>query len=311
MSYTYRWPGTEDTYVVDLVEGATATYNIATDWISIEFPQQPAAELRRALGRRGAGFGFKYGRWRAPWSVQREDLARAIAGGVESIDQDPDDEGRAERYDEHSDNAGARADAAFEGARQAVAGIPFGQPILRGHHSEAGHRAAIRRSHQRMERGAAEVDRSEHWRGRAASARRRSAKREDPHFLRRKVEQHKASARRARRNAEGRSAGHYLRVAEHYEALAEYWQGRLDELGSPAPPEAAVGDLVQWRGRWGRVLRVNPKTYSVRELAPWLRDYEGRGWSGKYPRMEVAARRPGEDLEAVLEEMSRGRKAAQ
>lgn len=42
------------------------------------------------------------------------------------------------------------SDRRFDAARSAVAGIPFGQPILVGHHSEGRHRAALKRSDNNM-----------------------------------------------------------------------------------------------------------------------------------------------------------------
>lgn len=46
-----------------------------------------------------------------------------------------------------------QADMAFQTAHEATARIPFGQPILVGHHSERRHRAAIARMEKGMERG--------------------------------------------------------------------------------------------------------------------------------------------------------------
>lgn len=55
-------------------------------------------------------------------------------------------ERRAKRRREWAEGREAKADAAHQASHDAVAGIPFGQPILVGHHSEGGHRRAIERS---------------------------------------------------------------------------------------------------------------------------------------------------------------------
>lgn len=60
---------------------------------------------------------------------------------------------RAEKLREWAEKREARADAAFDAAHDATAGIPFGQPILVGHHSERRHRNAIARSDAAMSRG--------------------------------------------------------------------------------------------------------------------------------------------------------------
>lgn len=68
---------------------------------------------------------------------------------------------KAERYGEWADAARKRSDEAFERSERAVANIPFGQPILVGHHSEGMHRAAIKRSHQAMDRSVEEMHKAE------------------------------------------------------------------------------------------------------------------------------------------------------
>lgn len=56
------------------------------------------------------------------------------------------------RYAEIANKLEARAQQLYELDRQQMDLIPAGQPILIGHHSEARHRAAIARSHSRMNR---------------------------------------------------------------------------------------------------------------------------------------------------------------
>lgn len=63
---------------------------------------------------------------------------------------------RAERLQGLADKHRANADSAFDRSQKAVENIPFGQPILVGHHSEGAHRAAIKRSCQAMDRCVAE-----------------------------------------------------------------------------------------------------------------------------------------------------------
>lgn len=62
-------------------------------------------------------------------------------------------EHKLEKREEWAEKASARCTAEFETARQITEHIPFGQPILVGHHSEAGHRRAIERSAGHMDKG--------------------------------------------------------------------------------------------------------------------------------------------------------------
>lgn len=68
---------------------------------------------------------------------------------------------KAERYEEWADKARQRSDEAFERSNNAVAGIPLGQPILVGHHSEGMHRAAIKKSWAAMDKSVEEMHKAE------------------------------------------------------------------------------------------------------------------------------------------------------
>lgn len=76
-------------------------------------------------------------------------------------------ENKLERRQEWAEKAEARSNAAIETARKITEHIPFGQPILVGHHSEAGHRRAIERSAAQMDKGVAEHRLAEHHRSKA------------------------------------------------------------------------------------------------------------------------------------------------
>jgi len=79
-------------------------------------------------------------------------------------------EARRERLLAAADRAEAQSNAAYKRAdmREEVSGIPLGQPVLVGHHSEGRHRAAIRRADNAM-RSSIEADkRAKELRGKAA-----------------------------------------------------------------------------------------------------------------------------------------------
>lgn len=76
-------------------------------------------------------------------------------------------EARAERYREYADNAARRASEAFNASSAAVDGIPLGQPILVGHHSEKAHRRALERSNNAMMRSVRESEKAAYYRQKA------------------------------------------------------------------------------------------------------------------------------------------------
>tara|TARA_Y100000310_G_scaffold201386_1_gene201471 strand:+ start:1014 stop:1757 length:744 start_codon:yes stop_codon:yes gene_type:complete len=62
-------------------------------------------------------------------------------------------ERRAEQRREWGEGRAAKAGASFKASHDATEGIPFGQPILVGHHSEGRHRRAVQRSQAATTRG--------------------------------------------------------------------------------------------------------------------------------------------------------------
>jgi hypothetical protein len=78
-------------------------------------------------------------------------------------------EARRERLEAAADRAERNAAAAYKRAdmSEAATGIPFGQPILVGHHSERGHRAAIKRADNAMRKSIDESKRAGDLRAKA------------------------------------------------------------------------------------------------------------------------------------------------
>ncbi|WP_282611270.1 DUF3560 domain-containing protein [Pelagibius sp. Alg239-R121] len=78
-------------------------------------------------------------------------------------------EARRERYEGRAAKAEANANARFNAAHSQVEGIPPGQPILVGHHSEARHRRDLERHDNHMRAGIDNEKKAEHYRAKAAS----------------------------------------------------------------------------------------------------------------------------------------------
>lgn len=76
-------------------------------------------------------------------------------------------ERKASRFQGFADNAAKRSDARFKTASGIADNIPFGQPILVGHHSERGHRRDQSRIESNMFKGLDEQKRAERWQDRA------------------------------------------------------------------------------------------------------------------------------------------------
>ncbi|MEE9386103.1 MAG: DUF3560 domain-containing protein [Nannocystaceae bacterium] len=92
-------------------------------------------------------------------------------------------EERRERYQDRARKARLDAQDSFERSRRETAGIPFGQPILVGHHSERGHRAALKRSDNAMRKGVEASDKAEHYDHKAAGVGKAGISSDDPEAL--------------------------------------------------------------------------------------------------------------------------------
>lgn len=82
---------------------------------------------------------------------------------------------RISRYEALAQKAECASKSAFEQSQNAVAGIPPGQPILVGHHSEKHHRRAIERSWHLMDKSLEATHKAEYYRRKAEAAARNTA----------------------------------------------------------------------------------------------------------------------------------------
>lgn len=77
---------------------------------------------------------------------------------------------RIDRYRDRADAARANSGALMNEASTMASAIPFGQPILVGHHSESRDRNYRNRFHRKYEKAFDESKRADYWDGKAAAA---------------------------------------------------------------------------------------------------------------------------------------------
>lgn len=77
---------------------------------------------------------------------------------------------RIDRFKELAWKAEQKSQAAFERSSKMVEGIPAGQPILVGHHSEKRHRSVLERSWNAVEQSVKEQEKAEYYRRKAEAA---------------------------------------------------------------------------------------------------------------------------------------------
>jgi hypothetical protein len=189
------------------------------------------------------------------WSPRLVDFL-AEKYGIEELAEDGTDlmeraESRSEYYGQYSDNAKQRSDAAYQASNADVAGIPLGQPILVGHHSERRHRNAIERSHRNMRKSIDEGARSDYWASRAERAVKAQEYKQRPDVISRRIEKLEAQLRKHQRNTD-----------------KDRWiaQGDRDwAIHRGADPEEAWSRQLyvnSWHG-WCKIIRINKKSLTV------------------------------------------------
>ncbi|WAJ47975.1 DUF3560 domain-containing protein (plasmid) [Mycobacterium sp. Aquia_216] len=216
-----------------------------------------------------------------------------------------------------ADRKAAAAEAAWETERRAVEALPpDGQPILIGHHSERRHRNAIARAHDATRRAIDATDLAQQANSRAEAAASTTAHRHNPVTVKNRIEKLQAEQRGDQRILDGhrrvvaRSATHeyvdefgpatgsyrdqvIARMAQRGDEIA-YWNGVYADLqasgvaSTHSRESISKGDLIKYRGHWYPVVRVNPKTVSVRL-------HEGASWTNTIGYHEISGHRLGSE----------------
>ncbi|KWZ39562.1 hypothetical protein WS72_19335 [Burkholderia savannae] len=180
----------------------TATYSPEDNKLRL----YPIARLDGDTYRRVRELGFihapKQGLFVAPkWTPAREDILIELCGEIGDEDTSLVDRAE-ERADRFTGYSGSRARDA-QAARNAVAAIsehiPFGQPILVGHHSEARARRDAERIGSGMRRAVQMWETSEYWQRRAAGALQHAKFKERPDVRYRRIKGIEADLRAAQR----------------------------------------------------------------------------------------------------------------
>lgn len=261
--------------------------------------------------------------------TQRRTFAEAEAERYERA------EDRAERYEGYASNAAARSDAAYQAAHRIADGIPMGQPILVGHHSERRHRRDIERMHSGMRRSIAEEAKAEHYAERAETAERYQARRESVPTTLRRIEKLEAELRGVNRNLAGRidyvsdGAGGYAlkrvmpsegrkarleQMAADLQEQIDYWRGHIAKAEAEgvkiwSKADFAKGDFVQTEFGYYEVLRVNAKSVTIPALisdGPVVTKANSRlTWTDTMPYDKVKGRKSAEEMAAILAEADR------
>lgn len=248
---------------------ATLSNDAVTGKSWLSFSKKPSSEVCEAL----RGLGWRYSGRREAWYHSRKlapvpDCVKATRGELVRHS--------AERADMLEERAGRREKAGaqrLESAHALGAQIPFGQPILVGHHSEGRARRDAERIGSAMEKGVALMAEAESLVARAAGSELRQRQHTNPYVARRRLQRLEKEAAQPHLTADARTL------------LAQQIAEAKEAASQPIPADSLVpkpGDMARV-GTWlVLIVKVNAKTLECVNLerGVW-------GTDGKKERSEL------------------------
>ncbi len=214
------------------------------------------------------------------WSDPTLELAEQIAAsGEASLEeqvafQDERSLSRANRYAERADRQRSKSQAAHDRAHAAVDGIPMGQPILVGHHSERHHRRALDNSHRAMGQAVEAGKYAQHLEQKADGSQRQVEHRHTLEYMGNRLEEAKTKQRQALKQLDQCPDHHSAQLAlQDAEAAIAHWQAEIQASGGMLDSsQIRPGDFICFIGSWYEVVRVNKKSVSIKGwhgIADW------------------------------------------
>lgn len=178
----------------------TATYSPEDNKLRMS----PAHRLNKADYERFKAHGFSWAPKQelfiaAMWTPEREDLLIEFCGEIEDEDKSLVEraEERAERFEGYGESRAEDAARARDHVASIADGIPMGQPILVGHHSERHARRDAEKIENGMRRAVKMWETAKYWEDRAASAIAHAKYKELPAVRHRRIKGIEADMRKA------------------------------------------------------------------------------------------------------------------
>ena len=226
----------------------------AMHWL--EFPGKPDAATRDILKAEGWRFIGAVMQWRHAGLLTPMPTLPGYeyeeGGNVDHA------EARAEHYEARAQRAEERAATARGKADQIANMIPFGQPILVGHHSEGRHRRDLDRINKGMRTTIEESRKAERLHDRAEASLDQQERKHDPGAIARRLE----GLRKDYRVYEHATSTEGQRRRDLLATEIQRLEAELEEAGGLAADHVKLqkGDLILIHDHLVEVIRVNRKT---------------------------------------------------
>lgn len=206
------------------------------------FPGRPSADVIAKL----KSAGWRWSGFRKEWHHP----SRFATPPVPFVDEGLVDynEERATRLTARAGKVGAEAQKQYEGAHRISSGIPMGQPILVGHHSERHHRRDLERIDAKLGRAFKGFEHAKSLEARAASsAALQEQKVSDPGMIGRRIKKNEADLRSAEKwlGRSDISAEHRAKLERHIAIHHEDIERDRTLLAQAGPLPEAAGDVAK------------------------------------------------------------------
>lgn len=287
---------------------------------------------------RKIGLGQSRDKSAKTWDINQAAEALRAAGHNVTVDVDESQrrtfaEAEAGRYERAEDRAGyhweqarkaeAREAAAWDAEHRILDGIPMGQPILVGHHSERRHRRDLERAEGHRRRGLAEMERRDYHQDRERAAEQFQARRESVPTTLRRIEALEAEDRLIQRRLDGTdqfmnygkpASGDYrdrllTRQRDIHEELT-YWREHVKAQEAAgvkvwSKDDFAKGDFIRFiGGTWYEVLRVNAKSVTIPAMLSRghvvTKASSDMGWTDTIPYHKIKGRKSAAEMAEIL-----------
>lgn len=274
----------------------TATYSPDDNKLRLYASSRLDAETYKRVNDAGFRWAPKQDLFVAPmWTPGRENLLLELCGEIGDEDKSLVEraEERADRFDDYSDKRAGDAQSARLAVSAIADHIPFGQPILIGHHSERRARKDAERIENGMRRAVKMWETSEYWKQRAAGALRNAKYKERADVRHRRVKGLEADKRKQERTiAESEKALSLWQAEgltlEKAKAIAnfDYVSCCFPLAKYPRNPPASQyeGQMSLWSAlsdgvineTQARDIAVRVHTRTITHARRWLAHYENR-----------------------------------
>ncbi len=184
----------------------TATYSPEDNKLRLYCSSRLDADTHTEVKAAGFKWAPKQDLFVAPmWTPAREDLLLSLCGeiGDEDTSLVARAEARAERFEDYSEKRAREAENSRKAVGYLANGIPLGQPILVGHHSEKRARKDAARIENGMRKAVNLWETAQYWESRAAGAVRAAKYKERPDVRARRIKTLEADKRKQERNRAG------------------------------------------------------------------------------------------------------------